>query len=119
MIPRRGDVFWVRQPMSRKQAGDASKARRPYLIVSADPWNTLAQYPRLTVCPLTGAENIHRRFDTDVALPAAETGLPKNSVARCVEVYTIFRDELLDRAGQVSGRRMAEVDAALRLYLAL
>jgi mRNA interferase MazF len=45
--------------------------------------------------------------------------LPKDSVVRCTEVYTVFRDLLMERVGRVPRGRMAEVDRALALYLAL
>ena len=107
------------KPTAPRQAGDQSKSRRPYLVVSSDSWNVILEYPRITVCPLTGAENILRRYDTDVFLRKRDTGLPKNSVVRCVEIYTIFRDLLIERAGSVSGRVMKEVDQALCFYFAL
>lgn len=119
VTPRRGELWWVAQPARPQQASDASGRRRPYLVVSADPWNHVAHYPRATLCPLTGKENVQRRYDTDVALPRRETGLSKDSVVRCVEVYTIFRDLLLERIGAVPAHRMQQVDRALALYLGL
>lgn len=119
VVPLRGELWWVRQGGRRDQAADTSERRRPYLVVSGDPWNLVPEYPRLTLCPLTGNENVRRRYDTDVVLTKKETGLPKDSVVRCVEVYTVFRDVLLARIGAVSGKRMREVDHALALYLGL
>lgn len=119
VVPRRGDIWWVRQPRSAGQARDASKARRPYLIVSSDSFNIIGEYPRITVCPLTGAEHVPRRYDTDVFLKRRDSRLPKDSVVRCVEVYTVFRDVLVDRISSIPGSRMKEVDRALALYLSL
>lgn len=119
VTPRRGDIWWVRQPASSPQGGDETKRRRPYVIVSADPWNIIEEYPRVTLCPLTGADNVLRRYDTDVFLKKKEGGLPKDSVVRCVEIYTVFRDHLIERLGRVSERRMNEIDRALSLYLSL
>jgi mRNA-degrading endonuclease toxin of MazEF toxin-antitoxin module len=119
VTPRRGEIWWVRQPAHSHQEGDTSKRRRPYLVVSGDPWNLEPRYPRITLCPLTGGENVRRRYDTDVVLRKKETRLAKDSVARCVEVYTVFRELLLERVAQLSEGRMREVDRALRLYLSL
>ena len=88
-------------------------------MISGDPWNIVPAYPRVTVCPLTGAENVPRRYDTDVALKRREAGLAKDSVVRCVEVYTLFRDLLIERIGTLRAERMREVDRALALYLSL
>ncbi|MBI5479322.1 MAG: type II toxin-antitoxin system PemK/MazF family toxin [Deltaproteobacteria bacterium] len=119
MTPRRGDLWWVRQPAWPEQAADTSKRRRPCLVVSGDPWNLEPRDPRVTLCPLTGLEHAARRYDTDVVLRRHETGLPKDSVARCVELYTVFRDQLEERITQLSAVKMTEVDRALRLYLTL
>lgn len=119
VVPRRGEIWWLRQPRATGQARDSSKARRPYLVVSSDSFNLVPEYPRVTVCPLTGAEHVPRRYDTDVFLRKRDSRLPKNSVVRCVEVYTVFRDVLLERASTLPGARMKEVDRALGLYLAL
>jgi mRNA interferase MazF len=119
VTPRRGELWWVRQPTRSEQAADTSKRLRPYLVVSGDPWNLEPRYPRVTLCPLTGLEHVSRRYDTDVVLRRRETGLPKDSVARCVEIYTVFRDQLEERIARLAAPRMAEVDRALRLYLTL
>jgi mRNA interferase MazF len=118
-VPRRGELWWVRQPRRSDQGSDSSKRRRPYLVISGDAWNSVENYPRVTLCPLTGVENVSRRYDTDVVLKRGETGLSKDSVARCVEVYTLFREQLMSRIGIVPAARMREVDRALALYLAL
>ena len=119
VTPRRGEIWWVRQPAAPSQAGDSAKSRRPYLVVSADPWNLVERYPRVTLCPFTGAENVPRRYDTDVVFKKRESGLSKDSMVRCTEVYTVYRDLLIERVGRVPQGRMAEVDRALALYLAL
>lgn len=82
MSPRRGEVWWVRQPVRPSQAADQAERRRPYVVVSADPWNLTTDYPRVTLCPLTGLENAPRRYDTDVVLHRRDTGLPKDSAVR-------------------------------------
>lgn len=109
----------MRQPSRSEQATDTSTRRRPYVVVSGDPWNLEPRYPRVTLCPLTGLEHVARRYDTDVVLRRRETGLPKDSVARCVEIYTVFREQLEQRITQLTDGKMAEVDRALRLYLTL
>ncbi len=109
----------MRQGARSDQALDTSKDRRPYLVISGDSWNLEPRYPRITLCPLTGAERVLRRFDTDVLLRARETGLPKDSVVRCVEIYTTFRDVLIGPAGRISDAKLRDVERALGLYLSL
>ena len=119
VTPRRGEIWWVRQPTDRRKAADTTERRRPYLVVSSDVWNAVAAYPRISLCPLTGIENVLRRYDTDVILRKKETHLPKDSVVRCVEIYTVFRDVLVDRVARISEPKLREVDLALQTYLAV
>ena len=39
--PRRGEVWWIRQPRRSEQADEVSKPRRPYLVVSTAALNQL------------------------------------------------------------------------------
>ena len=55
----------------------------------------------------------------NVLLPAASTGLPKDSVANVTQLLTLDGDYLADRAGRVPRKLMAHVDAGLRLVLDL
>ena len=118
VAPRRGEIWWAKQPRDPRQTADQRERRRPYLIVSGDAWNLEPTYPRVTVCGLTGAENVPRRYDTDVSLRRSDSGLPKDSIARCTELYTIFKESLVERAGRAPENRMREVESALELYLA-
>jgi mRNA-degrading endonuclease toxin of MazEF toxin-antitoxin module len=119
VTPRRGEIWWVKQPSDPRQSVDTSTLRRPYVVVSSDSWNVVEAYPRVTVCPLTGAENVPRRYDTDVMLRRRETALPKDSVVRCTEIYTIFRSVMLERIARLPDQRMAEIAQALRIYLSV
>jgi mRNA-degrading endonuclease toxin of MazEF toxin-antitoxin module len=62
---------------------------------------------------------VPHRYDTDVLLRKRETGLRKDSVVRCVEIYTVFREVLTERIAVISDRRLREVDRALSLYLGM
>jgi mRNA interferase MazF len=55
----------------------------------------------------------------NVLVPAKASGLPKDSVANVTQLLTLDEDFLTERAGKVSARLMAQVDAGLKLVLAL
>lgn len=55
----------------------------------------------------------------NVLLPAAGTGLPRDSVANVTQLLTIDEDYLGDRCGQISRKLMGRVEAGLRLVLDL
>ena len=50
-------------------------------------------------------------------LPARAVGLPKDSVANVSQFVTIDRDYLEERAGTVSAKTLARVEAGIRLVL--
>lgn len=53
----------------------------------------------------------------NVALPAAVTGLPHDSVANVTQVITLDRDELTDLVGTVPAPLLDQVDRGLALVL--
>ena len=55
----------------------------------------------------------------NVLLPAASTGLPRDSVANVTQLLTIDENYLTDRTGQVSRKSMRQVENGLRLVLGL
>jgi mRNA interferase MazF len=118
---RRGDVLLAElgPVVGREQSG-----RRPVLIVSSD-----AMHRRDLVVmgiPGTGAERILHDYPINVRVTAAETGLAKDTVFLCFQMRALDPGRFLDptnrrlrRLGRLPPRRMAEIDAALRLVLAL
>lgn len=87
------------------------------LIVQADAFNR----SRLRTVIGVALSSNTRLLDApgNVLLQAASTGLPKDSVANVTQLLTIDEDYLTDRAGQVSGRLMGQVESGLRLVLGL
>jgi mRNA interferase MazF len=100
--------------------GSEANKRRPAVIVSNDRANSVAA--RLgrgvvTVVPVTS--NTDRIFPFQTFLPAAATGLRRDSKAQAEQVRSIS----VERLGAVLGRApadvMAHLDDALRLHLQL
>lgn len=114
---RRGEVRLVEfEPI---RGAEANKTR-PALIVSNDGANATAD--RLgrgvvTVLPLTS--NTERVYAFQVFLPAAGSGLPRDSKVQAEQVRSVAVERVGRSLGTVPPRLMAEVDAALRLHLSL
>jgi mRNA interferase MazF len=114
---RRGEVRLVSfEPVRGAEAGKT----RPAVIVSNDGANATAD--RLgrgvvTVVPLTS--NTERIYPFQVLLPAADCRLPRDGKAQAEQVRSVAVERIGRRVGTVSPQLMAEVDAALRLHLAL
>ena len=54
-----------------------------------------------------------------VRIPRGEATLPSASIAKCAEIYTLFKEDLTEPIGTLPRERMREIDRALGLALAL
>ena len=114
---RRGDIHAVGLDPAR---GSEANKRRPAVIVSNDAANaTAGRLGRgvITVVPVTS--NIERVYPFQVLLPAAETGLDRDSKAQAEQVRSIAVQRLGDRLGVVPHPFMLDIVEALRLHLGL
>jgi mRNA interferase MazF len=114
MVIERGEIWWAELG---EPEGSEPGFRRPVLIVQADAFNR----SRLrTVIVVVLTSNL-RLVDApgNVLVPAAASGLSKDSVANVSQVITIDRDFLSAPAGRLRGRLLRDVDSGLRLVLAL
>ncbi|MDP2350656.1 MAG: type II toxin-antitoxin system PemK/MazF family toxin [Chloroflexota bacterium] len=114
---RRGDIHGVDLDPAR---GSESNKRRPAVIVSNDAANLAAR--RLgrgvvTVVPVTS--NLDRLYPFQVLLPAADTGLARDSKAQAEQVRSVAVERVGTRLGVVPQTTMHAIDEALRLHLGL
>jgi mRNA interferase MazF len=114
---RRGDIVAV--DLEPVRGAEASK-RRPAVIVSNDGANATAE--RLgrgvvTVIPVTS--NVDRVYPFQVLLPAAATGLSRDSKAQAEQVRSVAVERVGTHLGRVPPILLRELDDALRLHLAL
>jgi mRNA interferase MazF len=114
---RRGDIHAVDLEPVR---GSEANKRRPAVIVSNEAANaTATRLARgvITVVPVTSS--IRHVYPFQVMLPAAETGLDRDSKAQAEQVRSIAVERLGPRLGVVPRALLEEIDEALRLHLAL
>ncbi len=111
---RRGEIWWGKVPMS----GSGGK-RRPMLVVSDDAFNRNERYPKVMCVHVTTVQRLHGPYDWEVVLPRGTAGLDRTSIAKCGEIYTVWKDQLQDAAGTVPGELMRQVDLALAVALSL
>jgi mRNA interferase MazF len=114
---RRGDIVSVDLEPVR---GAESSKQRPAVIVSNDGANATAE--RLgrgvvTVVPVTS--NVERVYPFQVLLPAAATGLTRDSKAQAEQVRSVAVERVGSQLGRVPLTLLRELDDALRLHLAL
>lgn len=71
----------------------------------------------ITVVPVTS--NVERIFPFQVLLPAAVTGLERDSKAQAEQIRFVDVNRVAGRVGVVPAALMLDLDEALRLQLAL
>ncbi len=112
MVVARRQVWWADLDEPRESGPGF---RRPVLIVQADSFNR----SRLRTVIGVALSSNTRLLDApgNILLPAASTGLPRDSVANVSQILTLDRNYLVDRAGRISPRLMARVEVGIRLVL--
>ena len=114
---RRGDIHSIDLDPAR---GSEANKRRPAVVVSNDAANaTASRLGRgvITVVPVTS--NVERVYPFQVLLPAAVTGLGRDSKAQAEQIRSVAVQRVGDRLGVVSNATMLDIDEAMRLHLGL
>jgi len=114
---RRGDICLV--DLEPARGAEAGKSR-PAVVVSNDAANAAATrlgYGVVVVVPVTSNVTSVRPFQ--VLLPAADTGLPRDSKAQAEQVRAVAVERVGERLGGLTVALQRSLDAALRLQLAL
>ena len=110
----RGGIYWVDLGAP---AGSRPAKRRPVLVFSAATYNRsrLATVVAVVITSNTDLATI----PGNVFLPAAVTGLPKDSVVNVTAVVTLNKTDLSEQAGQAPLALLREIDRGLRHVLGL
>lgn len=99
---RRGEVWWAKVDK-----------RRPVVLVSRDE-----AYDVRSLVIVAPATTMVRGFAVEVKVGRRE-GLPRECVVNCDWLVTLPKEDLLDRAGTLSGTKLRQLDDALRFALGL
>jgi mRNA interferase MazF len=113
-VIERGGIYWADLGAP---SGSRPAKRRPVLVISADTYNTslLATLLAVVITSITDLATM----PGNVFLPAAVTGLPKDSVVNVTAVVTLNKSDLSDQAGQAPLALLREIDRGLRHALDL
>jgi len=95
----RGEIWWADLP---DPVGSGPGCRRPVLVVQGHPFNR-SELSTVVCIPLT-SNLVWADAPGNLLLPAARTGLPKDSVANATQIVTLARTLLTERAGTLSPR---------------
>jgi mRNA interferase MazF len=114
VVIRRGEIWWA---TLRPPIGSEPGFRRPILIIQADSFNR----SRIrTVIAIVVTSNLRlAEAPGNVRLAKRQSGLPRESVANVSQVVTLERSFLSERVGRILPAKQREIDAGLRLAMAL
>ena len=110
----RGGIYWAELGAP---TGSRPAKRRPVLVISADTYNT-SRLATVFAVVITSNTDL-ATMPGNVFLPAAATGLPKDSVVNVTAVVTLNKADLSEQAGLAPLVLLSEIDRGLRHVLDL
>ncbi|HET7604426.1 MAG TPA: type II toxin-antitoxin system PemK/MazF family toxin [Gemmatimonadales bacterium] len=114
MVIERGSVWWADLGEPR---GSEPGYRRPLLVVQANAFNRSRIQTVISAVLTTNLRLVDA--PGNVLVPAAASGLPRDSVANVSQLLTVNREDLQERSGQLDALTMRQVNAGLRLVMEL
>lgn len=109
---KRGDVYWVD---FRGSFGAEIRKVRPAVVVSDDDHNEFMR--TVTVAPLSTA--VGRVNPYEAVVPAGLIGDGRPARVKTHQLRAVDKKRLGDKLGELPLGAMADVDATLRIHLAL
>jgi mRNA interferase MazF len=113
-VSSRGTICWADLG---EAYGSRPAKRRPVVILQADPFN--ASRLNTTIAAVITSNTALAAMPGNVFLPAAVSGLPKDSVVNLTALVTLDKTDLEPPVGDLPASLMNEVDRGLRRVLAL
>lgn len=111
---QRGSICWADLGDAR---GRRPAKRRPVLVVQSDPFN--ASRLNTIVAAVITSNSALAAMPGNVFVPAAVSGLPKDSVVNVTALVTLNKTDLESPAGHLPGSLMGDVSRGLRRVLGL
>ncbi len=107
---RQGEIYWIDL---YDPEGSEPRYRHPHIVIQNNVYNA-SRIDTVVVCALTS--NLDRaKAPGNVLLNKGEAHLPKKSVVNISQIFTVNKSDLVDKIGNVSEKRMAEVLEGIRL----
>jgi mRNA interferase MazF len=113
-VTERGSICWTDPGEAH---GSKPARRRPVLVIQSDPFN--ASRLNTTIAAVITTNTALAAIPGNVFLPAAVSGLPKDSVINVTALVTLDKTDLEEPVGYAPASLMEEVDRGLRRILGL
>lgn len=109
---QQGDVFWI--DLGRP-SGSGPGFLHPYVVIQNDVYNR-SRLNTVVVCGLTS--NLKRaEVPGNVLLEMGEANLPKRSVVNVSQLYTVDKEDLIEKIGALSIGRVQQILDGVYLLL--
>jgi len=113
-VTSRGSICWADLGAER---GSRPAKRRPVLVIQSDPFNT-SRLNTIIAAVITSNTAL-AAIPGNVFLPAAVSGLPKDSVVNVTALVTVDKADLDEPVGHLPTSLMNDVDRGLGRALGL
>jgi mRNA interferase MazF len=113
-VSQRGSICWADLGEAR---GSRPAKHRPVLVIQSDPFN--ASRLNTTIAAVITSNTSMAAMPGSVFLPAAVSGLPKDSVVNITALVTLNSTDLEEPTGHLPESLMEDVNRGLRRALGL
>ena len=110
----RSNICWADLGEAR---GSKPAKRRPVLVIQSGPFN--ASRLNTTIVAIITSNTALAAMPGNVFLPAAVSGLPKDSIINVTALVTLDKTDLEEPVGYAPASLMDDVDRGLRRVLGL
>jgi mRNA interferase MazF len=114
VVIERGGIYWADLGAA---VGSRPAKRRPVLVVQADSYN--ASRIATVLAAVITSNTALAAMPGNAFLPAAATGLPRDSVVNVTALVALDNTDLDEPAGTLPASVMQDVDRGLRRVLGL
>lgn len=110
MVIKQGEIYWVELGKPR---GSEPGYRHPHIVIQNNVFN-ISKIKTVVVCVLTS--NLKRaKTPGNVLLEKGEANLRKRSVVNISQIYTVNKNDLVEKIGQVSEKRLLQILDGIKL----
>jgi mRNA interferase MazF len=112
MVINQGDIFWVDLG---EPSGSEPAYSHPHLVIQNNIFNR-SRIGTVVICSLIS--NLQRAESPgNVLLEEGEANLPKPSVVNITQIFTVNKQDLVEKIGSLSRNRMTQVLQGIELLI--
>ncbi len=112
MVIKQGEIYWVDLG---EPSGSEPGYRHPHIVIQNNLFNS-SKINTVVMCSLTS--NLKRGLSPgNVVLKKGEADLPQKSVVNITQIYTVNKNDLCEKIGQINSERIKEIILGIQLLI--